>query len=162
MARNPISGKGISEGRGESLVSLLMGVALVTVCSLGLGFLFGTQLTKLVRFDRAEPAVEAPGLAILKDVQVVALPSVVTNLSESEGGWARVELVVLLEGKMPVEADLPARLAQDTAALLRTLSLRQISSASGFQHLREELMDRMNVRSKSPIRDVMIQSLVIE
>lgn len=153
------AGGGKKEG---GMLSILIAVVLVSICSGGIGFVFGTQVLKLVAPDQAKPAAIAAARPSAEDFRVVALPSIVTNLAGSEGGWVRLEVVVLLDGKKAVQSDLPARLAQDTTALLRTLSLRQISGASGFQHLREELMDRMKTRSSDGVRDIMIQSLVIE
>ena len=40
--------------------------------------------------------------------------------------------------------------------------LAQIQGASGFQHLREDLNDRVRVRSGGKVRDLVIQSLIIE
>ena len=57
---------------------------------------------------------------------------------------------------------LAAQIAEDIVAYLRTVSLAQIEGASGFQHLREDLNDRVRVRSGGKVRDLVIQSLVVE
>jgi flagellar FliL protein len=161
MAKKELVGAGGGKKEG-GVLSILIAVVLVSVCSGGIGFVFGTQLLKLIVPDQSKPAAVAAVRPSAEDFLVVTLPSIVTNLADSEGGWVRLEVVVLMDGKKAVPSDLPARLAQDTTALLRTLSLRQISGASGFQHLREELIDRMKTRSSDGVRDIMIQSLVIE
>lgn len=161
MAKKKAATAGGDKKEG-GLLSVLIAVALTSICSGGIGFVAGTQVIALMSVDRSKPAPVAVAHPIAEDFQVVALPSIVTNLGGGEGGWVRLEAVVLIDGKKSVESDLAARLAQDTTALLRSLSLRQIAGASGFQHLREELMDRMKTRSANRVRDIMIQSLVIE
>jgi flagellar FliL protein len=155
----PASDKGKT---GESMLSILIAFGFVSICAGGIGFVSGAYSRNLAAVDHAKPVTLSLARTSAEDVQVVTLPSIVTNLGGSEGGWVRLELVVLLDGKSAVQSDLPARLAQDTTALLRTLSLRQISGASGFQHLREELMDRMKTRSADRVREIMIRSLVVE
>ena len=148
--------------KGGGIVSLLVAVVLVTTVAGGAGFLAGNAMRKPGGGDKAT----APKLAAAKTdadgLQVVPLPAIVTNLAGAEGGWIRLEAVVVVEGRKPIGTDLASRLAQDVTALLRTLSIRQITGSSGFQHLREELLDRMRARSPEKVRDVMIQSLVIE
>jgi flagellar FliL protein len=57
---------------------------------------------------------------------------------------------------------LVAQITEDIIAFLRTVTLVQIQGASGFQHLREDLSDRVRVRSGGKIRDLVIQSMIIE
>ena len=57
---------------------------------------------------------------------------------------------------------LVAQIAEDIIAFLRTVTLVQIQGASGFQHLREDLNDRVRVRSGGKVRDLVIQSMIIE
>jgi flagellar FliL protein len=42
------------------------------------------------------------------------------------------------------------------------VTLRQLEGASGYQHLREDLNDRVRMRSSGNVRDLIIQTLVIE
>lgn len=142
--------------------SIVIGVSIVTLISGSVGFLYGTQLHRLFSASSQQSSVQVNARPVSAPVKTVVLPSIVTNLSGIEGGWIRVELVVLLEGEGAVGADLTAVLTQDSIALLRTLSFMQISGASGFQHLREELIDRMAIRSGRRVLGVFIQSLVIE
>lgn len=162
MASKPKSAASDGAKKGESMLSVLIAFVFVSICAGGIGFVSGAYSRTLLAGDQSKPAALSPARTSAEDFQVVTLPSIVTNLGGNEGGWVRLELVVLVEGKKAVQADLAARLAQDTTALLRTLSLRQISGASGFQHLREELMDRMKTRSADRVREIMIQSLVVE
>jgi flagellar FliL protein len=42
------------------------------------------------------------------------------------------------------------------------LSIDQIEGPSGFQHLREDLNDRVRVRSEGKVLELIIQSLILE
>ena len=64
--------------------------------------------------------------------------------------------------RRPDAGTLSAQIAEDIVAFLRTVSLTQIEGASGFQHLREDLNDRVRVRSGGKVRDLVVQSMIIE
>ena len=57
---------------------------------------------------------------------------------------------------------LAGRISEDIVAFLRTVPLAQIEGANGFQHLREDLNDRARIRSEGRVREVIIQSLIVE
>lgn len=149
-----------SDGKnGGAIRSTIIAALVVAVASSGIGFMSGALLRKIGSASEKPPTLTV-ARTTSGEFQVLTLPSVVTNLTV--GGWIRLEMAVLVDGRNPVQQDLAARLAQDTTALLRTLSARQLSGPSGFLHLREELLDRMKARSSDRVRDIMIQSLVIE
>jgi flagellar FliL protein len=144
------------------VMSMLLAIVLASVCSGGAAFLAGSQLPQLLMRDTitgwsAPPSLQTPP----SNVQVVNLPSIITNLSDKTH-WVRLEAAVLIESGNSVPVDLAARLAQDSTALLRSLSMSQITGPSGFQHLRSELRFRLRARSSDNVRDVIIQSLLVE
>ena len=47
-------------------------------------------------------------------------------------------------------------------AYLRTLSLSRIQGASGLQHLREDLNERVVLRSKGLVRELIVETLVVQ
>ena len=47
-------------------------------------------------------------------------------------------------------------------AYLRTLSMAQIEGASGLQHLREDLNERVAIRTKGAVRELIVESLVVQ
>ena len=55
-----------------------------------------------------------------------------------------------------------AAIAEDIVAFLRTVPITQIEGSSGFLHLREDLNDRARIRSGGKVRELVIQSLVVE
>ncbi len=67
-----------------------------------------------------------------------------------------------MDEQTPDAGTLSAQIVEDIVAFLRTVSLSQIQGASGFQHLREDLNDRVRVRSGGKVRDLVVQSMIIE
>ena len=57
---------------------------------------------------------------------------------------------------------LAAEIAEDLLGFMRTLSLAQISGASGLQHLREDLSERASTRSGGLVRELIVQTLVVQ
>ena len=92
-----------------------------------------------------------------------SLPPIVTNLASPGRTWIRLEAVLVVEGEQTPDGNgWSAQIAEDIVAFLRTVPLVQIQGASGFQHLREDLNDRVRVRSGGKVRDLVIQSMIIE
>ena len=55
-----------------------------------------------------------------------------------------------------------ARISDDLLAFVKTLTMAQLQGASGLQHLREDLTERALVRSDGRVREVMIETLVVQ
>ena len=69
----------------------------------------------------------------------------------------------MLEEGAVGDADLLAgQIGEDILAYLRTVSLPQISGASGLKHLMEDLDERTAIRSEGRVRELIIQTLVIQ
>ena len=83
------------------------------------------------------------------------LPPIITNLASPEqhlgpaGGLDRRR-----RRRRPRPGAAGGAITEDIVAFLRTVSLPQIEGASGFQHLREDLNDRVRVRSGGKVREL--------
>ena len=143
---------------------------ILTALGVGLGGLTGLQL--LGRMEQAasgktegrppqKPGQSAKG-RFADGASVRALPPIVTNLASPERTWVRLEAALVVDGEAEATGALAAQITEDIVAYLRTVSLVHIQGASGFQHLREDLNDRVRVRSGGKVRDLVIQSLVVE
>jgi flagellar FliL protein len=151
---------------------VFIAIMLIMTClSVGLGGLVGLQL--LTRMEapsprKAEPrSAQGSGQATKSrypaGANLRSLPPIVTNLASPGRTWIRLEAVLVVEGEQTPDGNvLVAQVAEDVIAYLRTVALAQIQGASGFQHLREDLNDRVRVRSGGKVRDLVIQSMIIE
>lgn len=157
----------------SSAVGFIAAMLVLTGIAIGFGGLMGLQLVGRVEqaAESGTPPSRAPAASagpVLKDrypngVGLRPLTPIVTNLAHPDKTWIRLEALLVMEGEQTPEAGtLSAQIAEDIVAFLRTVSLAQIQGASGFQHLREDLNDRVRVRSGGKVRDLVVQSLIIE
>lgn len=158
--------EGEKKDTSGSLVGTLLVLFLLSVIAGGMGFISGNRLKQ----NLTEPATEPIKPAAIVEAKTeksetlhfLSLPTVVVNLADGGGKWVRMELSVLVADEKPVGGSLAGQLAEDVVALMRSLSVAQISGPSGFQHLREDLLDRLKLRSGGRVREATIQALVIE
>jgi flagellar protein FliL len=155
-----------SEGRAEKnkIVGLLFVVAVLTAGAGLIGYLGGQHLKRSLSVSPVLTPVVIAEAQTMKapGVHVVAIPAIVTNLAGEGARWIRLETTAVIADEKAIPAGLPAQMADDLVALMRTLDVRHLSGASGFQHLREEILERMRTRSGGRVRDVTIQTMVIE
>ena len=91
------------------------------------------------------------------------LGAIVTNLAGPKGTWIRLEASIVVDGNLGKEENVVAgKISEDVIAFLRTVPLSQIEGANGFQNLREDLNDRARVRGGGKVREIIIQSLIVE
>ena len=150
-----------------SILAFIGVMAILTALGVGSGGLLGLHLK-----GRMEPAAETRPEALngqhLKtgypaSMGLKPLTPIVASLASPERTWIRLEAALVMEGDQSPEAKLlAAEIGEDIVAFLRTVPLAQIQGASGFQHLREDLNDRVRVRSGGKVRDLLIQALIIE
>lgn len=124
--------------------------------------------------DHGKPATHATAAAALPELfsggaTLTPLPQIITNLAGSGDAWLRLEASVLVPpaaADAPDDgepsADLPQQIAQDLMAYLRTVTVAQIQGASGFYHLREDLNDRIRVRTNGAVKELIIHTMVLE
>ena len=107
-----------------------------------------------------QPAVES---GAIKSTEVRDLKPIITNLAAPAGAWIRLELGVLLTAGEHSESDLPIReFADDTLSYLRALTAAQLEGVGGIRRLREDLNERAALRSHGGIREVLIETLVVQ
>lgn len=169
MAKNrlPAIAKGASssaKGRGGWLASL----AVMTLLAVGTGGAFGIYVVSTVEKavdekNRSEQEKSSQALVYSDNMVLKNLEPVVTNLTNSGETWIRVESsIVFTNGALPNPDIAAAEIRQDILAYLRTLSLPQIEGASGLQHLREDLNERAVLRSKGLVRELIVETLIVQ
>ena len=94
---------------------------------------------------------------------VVALPPVVAALAAPEGVWLRIDASMVVESVEEKDLEtLKRAVAGDMVAFVATLSLPQVQGALGLQHLREDLEERVVLRSEGKARSLAFNGLVIQ
>lgn len=163
------------EGQGKKKSGMIVTIAVVLVLS-GLagggGWVVGGMIAPQVAVeeeavaeaDKAGGADHEGGKA--EEVEdkprenVIPLDPITTNLSYPSDSWIRIE-VSLAFGGAP-DLALADQIHQDVLSYLRTVSLQQIEGPRGFQYLRDDLRERVRLRSEGRVNDILFRTFVIE
>lgn len=158
-------------GKGKSKSGLVATIAIVLVLSAvagGGGWMLGGVLAPQV--VKEEPLADAAQAdkADKKDADgekkprenVIPLEPITTNLSYPSENWIRIEVSLLFTAN-PDDA-LADQIHQDILSYLRTVSLQQIEGPRGFQYLRDDLRERVKLRSEGRVTDILFRTFVIE
>ncbi|UUP16814.1 flagellar basal body-associated FliL family protein [Nitratireductor thuwali] len=158
--------------KGAPVIVQAAVLLVVTAMAIGMGWYTGGYLEER-QIVKAEPtgindgskaaAAAAPaaaeGEAPLPPV-VHSLDPITTNLADPTEIWVRMELALVFSGQ--VDPALAEAIHQDLFAFMRTVKLRQIESASGFQHLKEDLLERARIRSDGQVENVLFRTFLFE
>jgi flagellar FliL protein len=157
---------------GGSVGAFIAVMLILTGGCIGAGGLLGLQLSARIEQgpqSKADACGGSPGPGpefksrYPASANLRSLAPIVTNLASPERTWVRLEASLVMDGEQTAETNMLAgQITEDIIAYLRTVALVQIQGASGFQYLREDLNDRVRVRSGGKVRDLVIQSLIVE
>lgn len=160
------------------MVMTIAGVAVVTLVGAGGGWVLGGMIAPP---PPAKAAAEAPAAAgghgeagkegkegkeagiqpISAEANgIVLLDPITTNLAYPSDNWVRLEVALMFRG--PTDVPLSQEIHQDIMSYLRTVSLQQIEGPRGFQYLRDDLQERVDLRAKGRVSKVMFRTFVIE
>jgi flagellar protein FliL len=157
--------KAATEKKANGGISVL-GILILTVIGVASGAFFGMQVPGLVSPSPEKPHAAGPvdpENAPPPNAVVKPLPPITTNLARPTSTWVRIESSIVINTDLGPDANvITAQMTEDIVAYLRTLTIDQVEGPSGFQHLREDLNDRVRVRSQGKVSEVIIQSLIIE
>ena len=140
----------------------------MTLLAVGAGAFWGMRVigtvesTVLKRMEASVPQLSVnPALAgplVLK-----RLAPIVTNLAEPGNSWVRIEAALVMEQKAAPGAEaMMGAITEDILSFLRSVTARQIEGAAGLRNLREDLTERIAIRSKGLVRDIVIETVVVQ
>lgn len=145
---------------------LIATIIVLTLVAIGVGAAVGLHLLATAeRVVDARKNVPAPPVAsgYASSARLRKLSPIVTNLASPADNWARVEASMVTESMNDEEAGiLAAHISEDIVAYLRSASVAQFEGARGLQHLRDDLTERASVRSSGKVRELIIETLVIQ
>lgn len=160
------------EGQGKKKSGLIVTVAIVLVLSLVAGaggwVLGGVLAPQVATEDEPADAAGHEGEAGKTGEaaenkprdNVFPLEPITTNLSYPSENWIRIEVSLVFSGN--ADAELADQIHQDILSYLRTVSLQQIEGPRGFQYLRDDLRERVKLRSEGRVNDLLFRTFVIE
>jgi len=147
-------------------VQWLAVLLLLTAVAAGAGVLSSLNLVSTTQriADSQKEIQERPvAAAFSPSSRLRKISPVVTNLASPPNTWIRLEASVVTDQLTEEEANvLVARVGEDVVAYLRTISPAQIEGARGLQYLREDLNERAAIRSSGKVRELIIETLVVQ
>jgi hypothetical protein len=114
---------------------------------------------------RRTPGLRREEVAVLAHISteannVVQLEPITSNLAYPSENWVRLEVALLFNG--PPDVKVSEDIHQDILAYIRTVSLQQIEGPRGFQYLKDDIQERVDLRSQGRVSKVMFRTFVIE
>lgn len=91
---------------------------------------------------------------------IVQLDPITTNLAYPSESWVRMEVALVFNG--PTDVKLAEDIQQDIMAYMRTVNLQQIEGPRGFNYLKDDLQERVDLRSEGRVSKIMFRTFVIE
>jgi flagellar basal body-associated protein FliL len=121
------------------------------------------QATKSREYDGRNAGHEESTPKDSTSLQFKELAPIVTNLGDPKTSWIRLQAAILFDGRGIVhQEEFFAEAMADIVAFLRTLSLSSLEGADGLRWLNEELNDRLATRSNGSVRELIIQTIVVQ
>lgn len=152
---------------GGSATGAIIGLVLASLIAAGggvaLGWMYFGQPPAAAHGGKGHDGKDADKYA--DGSRIRELVPITTNLAGEPAVWVRLETSVLLTAAAEPSADdevMLRNISEDLVAYLRTLSLAQIQGPSGFQNLREDLDERVRIRSEGAAQELIIQAMIIE
>jgi flagellar FliL protein len=153
----------------SGMVMTLVGIAVLTLLGAGGGWALGKMVAPEIkgaaeaeaRTAEEQKAAEAGLPRISTEANnIVQLEPITSNLAYPSENWIRLEVALLFNG--PPDVKVAEDIHQDILAYIRTVSLQQIEGPRGFQYLRDDIQERVDLRSQGRVSKVMFRTFVIE
>jgi flagellar FliL protein len=163
------SGKG---GKLKGKLGLILGFAVLTLIAVsagaGAGMYFASSLEQtFMARQKAESETEKTRPPVIikysGDRVLQKIEPIVTNLAAPPDTWIRLEAaIVFANGAIADPQATAAEIRQDILAYCRTLSLDQLQGPSALQHLREDLSERVSLRTNGAAKELVIETMVVQ
>jgi flagellar FliL protein len=151
------------------LLGLLAVVGIMTVVAggmgVGLGMWTASKIEKTIAKREAAQPVEEHKVSIKYsgDMVLQHIEPVVANLASPTDTWVRLETAMIFKNGAIANPEVTAaELRQDILAFIRTVKLAQLEGPSALQHLREDLNERVQLRTDNQVSELVIQTLVVQ
>ena len=168
--------EGTESKKKSATVMLIAAIAVLTLVAGGGGWLIGSMIAPKVKaVEDANKAAEAAKAAkaggegkaeeglphVATEANgIVQLEPITTNLAYPSENWIRLQVALMFNG--PTDVKIAEDIHQDILAYLRTVSLQQIEGPRGFQYLKDDIQERVDLRSEGRVSKVMFRTFVIE
>jgi flagellar FliL protein len=153
----------------DGWIGLLVMGGIMTVIAGGLGVGLGMwtagSIEKVIAERQAAEPLEEHKVSIKYSGDMVLHPvkPVIANLASPSDTWVRLETsMIFRNGAIDNPEVTAAEVSQDILAYIRNIKLTQLEGPSALQHLREDLNERVRLRTDNQVSELVIQTLVIQ
>lgn len=147
----------------------IIGLVLATAIAVGAGAGLGTMLAGAIEAAVTAKVKEvpekppAPPAKYAGDLVVRDLKPIITNLAVPSTTWIRLEAAIIFTNGSVENPDIVAsEIEQDLLAYARTLTLEQLTGASAFEHLRDDLNERVSIRTEGAVKELVLKTMVMQ
>lgn len=146
----------------------ILAVLIFSILAAGSGGLFGFMVPGIINPETNAPkphgeAEAEKGHGPPATARLTPLAPITTNLVKPTSTWIRLEAAIVIDKDLGPDATvITKKMSEDIIGYLRTVSIDQIEGPSGFQHLREDLNDRVRIRSEGKVSELVITSMIVE
>ena len=165
--------EGQSKKKSAAMMTVV-GLAVLTLLGGGGGWVVGGMVAPSIKgAAQVEQAKEAKDASTQKKEgetglphisteanNVVQLEPITSTLAYPSENWVRLEIALLFDG--PPDVKLAEDIHQDILAYVRTVSLQQIEGPRGFEYLRDDIQERVDLRAQGRVSKIMFRTFVIE
>jgi flagellar FliL protein len=151
------------------MLMTIIGLLVLTLLGAGGGWVVGGMVSPNIKAAEqakqpADPAKkgEEAGLPHISTEanNVVQLEPITSNLAYPSENWVRLEVALLFNG--PPDVKIAEDIHQDIMTYIRTVSLQQIEGPRGFEYLKDDIQERVDLRAQGRVSRVMFRTFVIE
>ena len=113
----------------------------------------------------AKPAENKPAekMKLPSKIVIRTLQPLITNIMLPNDLWVRLEASIVYDQAEVDDPDVMlSEISGDLMAYLRSLTLREIQGADGLMFVRQDMRERIGLRTHGKARDISIQTLVVQ
>jgi flagellar FliL protein len=151
------------------MLGLLLAAGILTVVAggmgVGLGMWTASKIAQTIADREAAQPLEDHKVSVKYSGDMVLHPleAVVANLASPSDTWVRLETAMIFKNGAIANPEVTAaELRQDILAYVRTVKLGQLEGPSALQHLREDLNERVQLRTDNQVSELVILTLVVQ
>lgn len=157
-----------AEPKKSGTGALIAALLLTTVIGGGGGAFLGmsqVETISAVATKRANVAQKADenALAWDKETTVARLTPIISNLAFPTGARLRLDTAMVFDVAAVEDVErMKAVVAEDVLAFVRTVALGELTGASAFDHLRDDLNERVRAVSAGSVTELLIEGMVLQ
>jgi flagellar FliL protein len=143
------------------MIKKALAFIVVTLLAAAIGAAQGLKMSEMIVAE-ATHAPKKPVDSHGPKSAVRELKPIVTNLGGGGSSWVRLEASLIVDPDFKLDEKKLVDITNDIVAYLRTVTPAQVEGVAGLRRLREDLSERLSVRTDKKIHEILIQTMVVQ